>query len=487
MRMSEEILRKKLFFHPHTFFLLCGFVLFHLFSYFFRGNETLQAIVVILFLFELFYLYIRDPRLAWGLIMAEIFLDGAGQSFQLLGISIRTILLGTYLLLFTGHSLLSKEFRNKITVSKQSILLFGTLFLVVAVAFFNGNLSGNPLKNTVQDALPFLFLLLTIPSAQYLQEKKYQVYFVRLLIVFLFGNVLFSLFTFILFSTGHFHIQDPYYKWFRDISAGKITDLKNGFFRIVLPEHLLVTPLALMLSSFLMEKEKNKKLLSFLVFCSLILLALNLSRAYFLGLFVGLCMLWYKHSFKRWLLTSLVIGLSTVATFCLIYFAASRGQSFGLEVFGLRIHSLVAPQIEESSYTRTALLAPIWDKITQRPIVGSGLGSSVTFTNPVTKTLVNTSQFDWGYLEMWSELGIIGLFVYIIFLVSLFIFIIQKKTIHTGLRVGLLAGLISLSVINITGPALFHIFGLFFISCALACTLPPATWWQEIKARVFSK
>lgn len=485
--MSEEILRKKLFFHPHTFFLFFGFVLFHLFSYLFRGQEILQGIIVILFLFELLYLYIRDPRLAWGFIMAEIFLDGAGQSFQLMEVSIRTILLGTYLLLFAGHTLLSKEFRSKITFSKQSIALFGAIFLVITMAFLNGNLSGNPFKNTLQDALPFLFLLLTIPSAQYLQEKKYQVYFVRLLIVFLFGNVLFSLFTFILFSTGQFHIQDPYYKWFRDVSAGKITDLKNGFFRIVLPEHLLVTPIALLLSSFLMEREKNKKLLSFLIFCSLVLLALNLSRAYFLGLFVGLCVLWYKHSFKRWLLTSFIIGLSTVATFCLIYFAASRGQSFGLEVFGLRLHSLVAPHIEESSYTRTALLAPIWDKITERPIVGSGLGSSITFTNPVTKTLVTTSQFDWGYLEMWSELGIIGILVYAVFLVSLFIFIIQKKTIPSSLRVGLLAGLMSLSVINITGPALFHIFGLIFISCVLACTLPPATWWQELKVRVFSK
>lgn len=484
--MSERILHKQIFFHPITLLLFVGFFTLRFASFLLHGIPLLQSILVISVLLIFIITYFQNPGTAWAFVITEILFDGGGPSFELGGISLRTCLLLTYIVLLSGHTLLSQEVREKLLLPKRLLIVLGLVATVVAYAALTGDILGNNERSIIQDALPFFFLFLLIPTHHYLQQKKYQLYLARLIAVFIVGSTLFALFTFILFSSGQAHIQGEFYKWFRDVAGGKITDLHTGFFRVVLPEHLLIPPLTLLLASLVMAKEKNKKLFAFLLACCLFILALNLSRAYCLGLFVGLFALLYKQKFTRWLFTSFLIGLASVTLFCGVYLAASRGASLGLEVFGLRLQSFVSPQLEESTYTRTALLQPIWQKIQTRPTLGSGLGSTVTFINPVTHQSITTSQFDWGYLELWTELGLIGTLIYLSFIFYILLLVLQyikKQTLHTHLSVGLFAGIISLLIINLTAPALFHIFGIFFLTCTLALIVHTSGWWEKIKTK----
>jgi len=453
-------------------------------SFWIAPYELPEMILSIAFLVALLVLYFKKPEYAYGLVMAEIFLGGTGHFLELFGVSIRTLLVLEFILLFKFHYLFSKDKRQELRLTKPFHILFGLFGLALVYATLNGFLEGNSIRLIIQDLIPYTFLGLILPTVIHLREKKNQILLIRLVAAFVLGSALFSLLTFILFSSSTVLLQEPYYKWFRDVVGGKITDLGTGFWRIVTPEHLFVLPLSVILASLLMKKEKGNTWLYIPLMACLFILAINLSRGYFLALVVALFPLLYKHSFKKWLVTSAIVGTSIFVLFIGTYFIASHGKSFGLEVFGLRLQSFATPTIEESTYTRSSLVKPILAKIQDNPLLGSGIGSTVTFINPVTKTEQTTPQFDWGYLEFLTEFGIIGSLFYFTllgYILSLTIVYIKFQTLHPDFYIGLLGGLVALLVANLTAPALFHVFGILYIVFVIALIVRPDTILEKIK------
>jgi O-antigen ligase len=151
--------------------------------------------------------------------------------------------------------------------------------------------------------------------------------------------------------------------------------------------------------------------------------------------------------------------LAFIAIFVTTHTLASRGHSLGLEIFGLRLQSIASPQIEDSSLSRLLLLPKILEKIKTKPIIGQGLGDTVTVYSPVFDTTITTSHFDWGYLEIWAEMGLYGLLSWAVFITYLFYLFLKNKN-DKNISVAIL---LSFLVINITGPALFHVFGILLL------------------------
>jgi len=58
--------------------------------------------------------------------------------------------------------------------------------------------------------------------------------------------------------------------------------------------------------------------------------------------------------------------------------------------------------------------------IKQSLIFGSGLGATVEYTDLLTGQDKTTFHLDWGYLEIWVELGLFGLISYALVLLSVF-------------------------------------------------------------------
>jgi hypothetical protein len=272
------------------------------------------------------------------------------------------------------------------------------------------------------------------------------------------GSFGFIMLTFVGFSTGKFILQDPYYHWFRDIAGGKITFVEFNFFRLVLNEHLLLAP-AFVYCFY--QSLKNKKLYFYLGALLLAILAINLTRVYFLGIAAGILTLLPKTNFRLWLKRVGAYSLIFITIFCTLFMLGSGGHSLGLEVFGLRIQSIIMPNIENSSLSRILLLPEIWNKIKKEPMLGSGLGSTISVYSPIFNKVVTTPHFDWGYFELAAELGVIGLTSWIAFLI--FSFMKLKK--HPGF---LLAAFVSMLIINITSPAVFHVFGFILIAFLIA-------------------
>ncbi len=474
---EEHLTNKSIFFTRQTWWLLFLFFAIRILSYFLTGQIAIQAVIIFCLIMLLGILYFKNPDWALYLVLAEIFLGGGGHFFEFLGLSIRTLLIGFYLVLWFGDQLGRQIFWQKIKIhnSLQYLLLFFFIFLLINAGV--GLYQGHSVKDVLQSFLPYSLLVLLFPSFHIFQNEKTQNFLVRNICVFIIGSALVSLFVFIIYSSGIGVLQDGFYHWYRDIALGKITDLGNGFFRVVEPEHLLIVPFILLIASLLMRDEKHHKMWRLLIFLASITLILNFSRGYFLALLVGFLVLKYKHKWHRWL----IVSATTVGLMALIFISinliASQGRSLGLELFGIRVLSLVQPQMEISAATRMMILPSILEIIKSHPLLGTGLGSSVTHFNELLYNQETTRQFDWGYLQMWVELGLFGFltFLWIIFFtISSLIAKIRFYADYQEFDVGLLAGLVAFLTMNITSPALFHIFGIIFLILVITLTLKPA-------------
>ncbi len=428
-------------------------------------NSALGALLVLIFLF----ICKKNIQLAWIVLLGEILLDGSGRFFEIQGLILRTWFLGIFATFWLLHTFKRKKLLQ--LFSQFEIRLFCVLAFVFLFATINGLMQKHAPILVIQDMLLYGFVALIFPAMEFFQEKNK--IFLQFIHAFVWGSAIFSTFTFALYASGIGYLPDTYYHWFRNVVGGKITDLGNDFFRIVTSEQLILVPIFLILTSFLIHDPKNKKSW-ILLFLTSIPLALNFTRIYFISIVVGIIILSIKNSFKKWFMVSSVTCLSILIFFCTFSFAASKGNTLGLEQLGLRFAGTKAPSAETSGAIRLAILPDAIKTIKNHPWIGSGLGTTVTYIDPTTQQSITRTQFDWGYLEVIAELGIIGTLMFLFFLGYILFGVarigyfskLQAEPPDPTLSRGLLAGGISLFVINITTPALFQGFGILYF-CAL--------------------
>ncbi|MDD4476798.1 MAG: O-antigen ligase family protein [Patescibacteria group bacterium] len=464
-----------------TIFLVIYFLI-RIFSYYFGPDTPLFAanpinsIAAIFILATAVYFLFKKPEIGWLIIAGEILLGGGGNFFAVHGVSLRVLLLVASLSIYSLQKIQSKKVKTSLEENKKIVFLFLLLMLSACVSAARGYFLGNDIPLIISDLIPYLFLLYYFPLRELWNSQKFKNTAMNALYAAIIGNAVFALFTFFGFGGGLFALQDSYYHWFRDVAGGKITDLGLNFYRIILNEQLLLTPtLLLFLHKIIKKQYDDKKIVFFSVFSLLSILSINLTRVYVLALFIGLLFLFNKQNWKRWLAVSVAVFFSFFLIFTFLHSVASRGQSLGLELFGLRLQSIAAPRVEESSMSRMLLLGPILEKIKARPIFGSGLGDTVTAYSPVFKKEITTQHFDWGYLEIIAEMGAVGFAIWILFI----IFIFNAVNHYPYSKRFFISALAAMLVINITSPALFHIFGIVFLTIVASST-------QTKKAEVFS-
>lgn len=430
-------------------------------------HSTINQLIASFLLGAYAYTCVRNPKLGWFILVGELILGGAGHFFELNGLLLRTWLLFIFVTTWLWTSFKSRNF----TLPNRSIWL--TLLSLACVTLFaglNGFYHNHNLTVIVQDAITFGFLGLLLPTVGTWRDYVPQT--LALGKAWLIGSSIFSALTLFIYSSGLGHLPDTYYHWFRNIASGKITDLGNHFFRIVLPEHIIIVPLILLITAWLIRSPLDKKLW-FWQMCALFILTLNFSRIYFIGLVVGMLVLAYKQNFRvYWRVTTLSL-LTLCALFFTTHLISSRGHDTGLALFGVRLGGSVAPAADVSGAIRLAILPDALQQIKHNPLLGSGLGATVTYLDPATQKSVTRTQFDWGYLELLAEFGVLGVCLFIFFGFKLITQIVSFLKIHnkkSPIAIGLLAGTISLVLINTTTPALFHGFGILYFVFILSVT-----------------
>jgi len=454
-----EIKNLKMKFWGNKIYQFLGlYFLIKIFSYFFSPDTPLYSanpintLISILILSLVCYLLFKKNQLGWLIIAGEIILGGGGGYFAIFGISLRTLLLISSIGIYTIQNFQFKN--NKLNTH---YLIITTLLLWAGISSLIGYFNGHDIHRIYADFIPYLYLLYFFPLRELLKQEQFKNIAWKMLIASIIGNTVFILFIFFSFSSELFILQENFYYWYRYIALGKIADLGTGFFRVVLDEHLLLIPIALVL----VYKILNKKIVSIpysllftLYSLTLIILSVNITRIYIIALFIGYLFLFSKKYWKRWVKYGALTGIFFLISFSSLNIIATKGSSFGFELLLSRLNSIASPSTELSSLSRMFLLPEILEKIKENPILGSGLGDTVTVYSPILEKQITTSHFDWGYLEIFAEMGLIGLIIWI----SLVIYIFKNFKNRTSRSL-----LLALLIINITSPALFHSLGIILM------------------------
>ncbi len=456
------------------FIFLCAYFFLRFLSFFTLTHPTFQTILAAALILAFTVITLKKSSLGFIILIGEFLLDGNGHFFELFGVALRTWFVYTFLVLWFIDVIRQKKIREAFKLPKTLLFILAALDIAFCIGIINGISQGHNIRNIIQDFIPYTFLLLIFPARQYIgqltsqseskSQSLYQLTSKHLLTSYLVGSALFSLFTLTLFSTGISVIQSPYYKWFRDVAGGKITDVNDNFFRIVLPEHLLLVPILLLLLSPIIHGRRQWGTWG-LVGVGLIPLTLNVSRTYVIAFLIGILFLYSRSYWKRWIKTSGITIIAFITVFSTAHFIATRGASFGWELYGARFAGITQPSSEISSANRRALLSPIFEKIKQNPVVGSGLGETITYIDPKTDLPMTTNQFDWGYLEIWTELGLLGIIATLSLIVYL-LFNLSSRALVEGSV--LRAATLALAFMQITTQAIWHVFGILLLVYALS-------------------
>jgi len=455
-----------------TRFLVYGFLLFQFLSLLGRTWPWLGGAIfwLLLSLVAVLTFY----RLEYGILflLFEFLAGHEGHCFSGVGISLRLALFLVVMAIWLVRKISSSDFKKlrfkKIISLPSTPISFAFLafLLIVLFSLVHGCWQNNYFLAR-GDFVNYAYLFLIFPLSEVIAKAFFQKRGQQIIEAGVIGISFLTIIILFLFSSNLVSVHDQFYWWWRQTVFGKATLAGNNFFRIVSSVHLLILPLFLLFLSFLIQPQTRKKKFFFLAFLSSLVLVINFSRAYFLGILFGLLFILAGVKFKKWLLFSLLVVFVLVFEFGLINFFINQNPNVGY--FQERMKSITTPEQELSAQTRLNILPSLVDKIKVNPFFGSGLGSTVSYLNPLTQKKDLTFHVDWGYLEIWLENGFLGLVLYS-FLLFLVLFQGRKlflrapqNSFSQRFLLGLSSGLIALMVATLTGPYLFHALGILYL------------------------
>ncbi len=363
--------------------------------------------------------------------------DGALFSFSFDGfrVTLRMLLFALTLVWFC--------FKRKIWPSFGAWIPWAFLGVMVVWGVGSGLLSPNSRAKIYEDANAYFFALLILPILTLTAEDRERLKGLIEKYLPILG-VMVALTTIVLtvvFSYGYAEHGGSLYRFVRDLRLGEITPVLPGFTRVFAQSQIWLLPIWFML---LQRLWSTKTFLTSVVVTTALIL--SLSRSFWIGWIAGVILLLVhtrSHGTVHETAKKVSAAVVTAIAFLVILFPSFPQAFLGRGIPG-----------EPAASTRSAELAPLWGAIAKHPILGSGLGSQVFYKSmdPRHPGLFTTSAFEWGYLDQWLDMGLLGLFA-ILFLV----YDLIKKTRHVR---WLAPSLLAVAVTHIASPYLNHPLGL---------------------------
>jgi len=509
----------KIILDKHILKLVLAIFIIELFSLISFKFPILSCVffILIAIIVLLFTLY----KLEYGLLIAltELMIGSQGYLFYLnLGSFKVSMRLGIFLIVFFVW--LFKYFKPKTYWQefKKNPLWqnFALLLLFIAIGVINGILRHNGLSNVFFDFNGYLYFGLFFVFYEVFKTQRQVINFLKVFLSALIYVCLEIFFTLYLFSHNIPYLSDLFYTWIRDTRVGEITYAGANFFRIFFQSQVWSLEAIFIISCLIfgyLLTQKNplchpepvegsmiarsqgfltlfKRTERVFIYLYLILIAvqtsilISFSRSFWLGGMAGFIALFAYLIFIQRLkikkLAQLVaISISSgVLSIALLFIIAN----FPLPpTSGLFSASMIADRFamisgEAGVSSRWHLLPILVNKIKESPLIGTGFGTTVTYKtdDPRIKNAANpegwytTYTFEWGYLDTITEIGILGLLVYLVFIGQ--IMYQGLKNLKTRpldwLNLGLLLGLVVLLVTHAFSPYLNHPLGIGYLMIA---------------------
>lgn len=305
------------------------------------------------------------------------------------------------------------------------------LLAIFAAGLVHGVLAGNDFGNVFFDANGYAFFALFPVIVAAFEDPLMPMRTVGVLLAAIVDTVLKALFVLYIFSHRMFTVAPYVYVWVRDTRVGEITKMVGDFYRVFFQAHLyalvFVFSLLLLLAySRSWKRSSAKWLLTFL--CVMMTgVLMGFSRSFWFGGFgavlaMAAILVWGRAGSPVWKKLLLASGVAVACAALIIITSYSlpfprKGAAVSLaSLLGDRAFSLSG---EAAANSRWALLPVLWKAGLQHPLVGSGLGTTVTYTTSDPRLLASnptgeyvTFAFEWGYHDLWVKFGLLGLAVY---------------------------------------------------------------------------
>lgn len=429
-------------------------------------------------------------RLEYGLllVLAELFIGSMGHLFVLpLGnfqLSIRMAFWAVIILVFGIIFIyqLIKEGKQaqyfKILKNFAPGKYFGWLAIFIAIGLINAYFRGHALNLIFSDFNAWLYWLLFFPIVVVYGEPSEST-FKNLKNIFLAAAIFLSLKTLglLFIFTHNLNCAPDVYFWLRKTLVGEMTPTLSGWPRIFIQGQIF-SGVALFLTFWSGLKQTSSKiynknnigtiLLAALFFSSILI---SFSRSFWVAL-IGtvifcLLMIWRLYSWRKTWMAGIWLAVSFLLGFILIYSVAifpypTPGK------FNANFIDRVAGSNEPALASRWSLLPVLAKEIKKEPFFGQGYGATITYFSRDPRVLeknpsgeYTTYAFEWGYLDLWLKIGLLGLLAYLILIIYLIksAFIFGHKN-NDFFLFGLGSGLIFLVITNFFTPYLNHPLGI---------------------------
>jgi O-antigen ligase len=361
---------------------------------------------------------------------------------------------------------------------KNWLFLFFFVLLGLILGIFR-----NGFSDAFFDFNAWLYLALIFPLAYILSVNSFSQKFKENIILIFLASVLFvSLKSLVLLFIFSHNVQglifDLYY-WTRKYYLGEVTAMGSGFHRVFLQSQIYsLFAFIIALSAWIFSPTKKSRfyLMAFLSLLASTLI-LSFSRSFWLGLVLGLALLflilWIRFGFKKMLTTMIVSISSFVIGFLIVVLVIKFPWPKSTADFDLNsLSSRANISVNESAISsRWALLEVMKEDISGNFLWGRGFGARLEYPSSDPRVLEQTADgiystyaFEWGWFDIWLKLGVFGLISYLfIFWVVLRNLWINFKDSKNFIYLGLILSLISLMAVNVFTPYLNHPLGIGFL------------------------
>jgi len=471
--MSDKYLTK-------FFFLgLAILVLTDLFSYLAINWLWLENLFYLVIIIGILALSIKDLRWGFYAVMAELMIGSQGHLFDLTlvntTISLRqglfAIVLVVWLfgLFFSAPSGPASGVNKNRDFFKSRFLPHYLLLFVFIILGAVGGLLNNSSSSWFYDFNGWLFFLIT-PVA-FAVINNYQ-RIKEILIVFFSAMVFLSVKTLgllLIFTYGWPQFTDAVYGWLRNSRLAEITFIAENLYRIFMQSqiYLLIGFLASLTLLFFYQQIKiNKNILWLVVFLTSLSLLASLSRSYWVGGGGGLVFLFGYLLIKARIPVKAalekIFSLAVVLVLALVFLQAITGN-YVQAALGGRLGQAIR---DPAGQSRLQQLRPVIEKISTQPLLGFGFGAEVGYFSSDPRILQDypdglytTYAFEWGYLDIWLKMGLLGLLAYLALTVKIGLDGVQAGP----LGIGLTAGLLAVTLTSIFSPYLNHPLGIGYL------------------------
>lgn len=435
-------------------------------------------------------------RLEWGLSIAfvELIIGSFGQMFSLnvggFGLSVRIgiflVIMSVWVMRYMGD--VFKKQRRELLPKRLRYWYLG-IGVVVLLGIMLGYIR-NDLGNVFFDVNNWFYFLYVLPVAYVVHDIKKTESIIQKNIqivytLFTAGIVVLAAKTIILeyfFAHQIPGTVEMLYRWIRDYRFGEITFYAQNFYRVFLQSqiYLLFGFFIFVGTGFKPVPTDRQWFPRIILFLITVALIISFSRSLWVAWVVGTGIFGLVLLFKlkwpflkmlKWMsgIVGMVI-LSIAFIFALINIPPVRTDA--------GLGSLLSDRvmvIEAAGSSRINLLQPLWEKTQEHLLLGSGFGTTVTYTSVDPRNLAATAgfsgayttyAFEWGYLDLLLKIGLVGTLVYISLLVYVLYQLytqIELRITNYELRLALFVSLCALMVVHVFTPYLNHPLGIGFI------------------------